>query len=213
MGRKKGMVQIFDEEGNVVVCTVIKAESNVVAQIKTKERDGYNALQLGFEKIKGNKASKPLRGHYNKNKIECRRVLLESRMDDVDKYFVGQEIDVGIFSNNVYLDVQGVSKGKGFQGVMKLHGFAGGPASHGSGFRRHGGSIGMRSTPGFCFKGSKRPSRMGGNKCMEQNLKIVNIDVNKNVILVKGAVPGSIGSLVCLSPSIKSGKKIIKSRI
>ena len=156
IGQKKGMVQVFDEDGKRVVCSVILAEPNTVLQIKRKEVDGYNSIQLaGMPKGKAQsaKATKPLKGHYAKAKVEICRVIRESRIDQVDEFKVGQKLDVSIFSDAKYVDVEGTSKGKGYQGVMKLYNMRGGPAAHGSGFHRHMGSTGMRSTPGRCFPG------------------------------------------------------------
>jgi large subunit ribosomal protein L3 len=214
MGKKRGMTQRFDKDGNVVVCTVIQAEPNVITQIKRKESDGYNALQLGFDKIVAKDArtvekriTKQLLGHFQKANVEPRRYLAEARVEDVEKYSIGQELGVTLFSDIVYVDVSGVSKGKGYQGVMKRHGFAGGPASHGSGFHRHGGSTGMRSTPGRCLPGQKKAGRMGGEQVTVQNLRIVGIDEGRNLIIVEGSVPGPRGSLVSVEPSKKKKQK------
>lgn len=210
MGKKRGMIQLFDDTGAVVVCTLIEAEPNVVAQVKTTETDGYNAVQLGFEKVQGKdprtkerRTSKPLRGHFAKNNVEPRRHLVESRIDDVSSYTPGQEVGVEVFENVSFVDVIGVSKGKGYQGTMKKYNFAGGPASHGSGFHRHAGSTGMRSTPGRCLPGGPRPSHMGSEKVTVQGLQVVKIMKDENLILVKGAVPGSKGDLVYISAAIK----------
>ena len=210
MGRKRGMVQRFDADGNIVVCTVIQAEPNVVTQVKTVEQDGYTAVQLGFEKVKAKdprrqeqRTTKPLRGHFAKAGVDPRRHLLETRIEQADKYTLGQEFSVEFFNEVTFVDVQSVSKGKGYQGVMKLHGFGGGPAAHGSGFHRHGGSTGMRSTPGRCLPGGKRASRMGGNVTTVENLKVIAVDVKNNVLLVKGSVPGATGALVVISQATK----------
>jgi large subunit ribosomal protein L3 len=219
MGRKRGMVQRFDTNGNIVVCTVIQAEPNVVTQLKTVENDGYSSVQLGFEKIKAkdprrlaDRTTKPLTGHFAKANVEPRKHLLESRVEKVDQYTLGQEFGVDFFNEVAFVDVQSVSKGKGYQGVMKLHGFGGGPAAHGSGFHRHGGSTGMRSTPGRCLPGGKRASRMGGNVTTVENLKVVAVDEKNNVLLVKGSVPGATGALVVISRATKkdSVKKVTK---
>lgn len=210
MGKKKGMTQLFDEKGNVVVCTVIEAEPNVVVQVKTKETDGYSAVQLGYDKVRGKKAEtilarvgKPLQGHFKKASAEPRRVLKESRVEKTDEYTAGQEITLDTFSEVEFVDVTAYSIGKGFQGVMKLHNFAGGPASHGSGFHRHAGATGMRSTPGRCFKNGPRASHMGDNKITVQNLQVFRVIPEDNLLILKGSVPGSKGSLVCFSPAIK----------
>lgn len=214
MGKKRGMTQLFDDQGNVITCTVIEAEPNVVVQVKTEESDGYNAVQLGFERVSvkdprtiEKRVSKPLRGHYAKASVEPRRYLLESRFDNVEGYSAGQELTVGEFEEIKFVDATAVSKGKGYQGVIKLHHFAGGPASHGSGFHRHAGSTGMRSTPGRCLPNSPRASHMGSERVTVQNLEVVMIDKQENLILVKGAVPGPVNGLVVLSKAVKKQTK------
>jgi len=213
MGKKRGMIQYFDETGNAIVGTVIEAQPNVIAQIKTKESDGYNAVQLGFEKVvvkdkrtMDKRVTKPLRGHFQKNSIEPRRFLSESRIENVTDYALGQEISVSAFVENEYVDVMAQSKGKGYQGVIKLHGYSGGPASHGSGFHRHAGSTGMRSTPGRCLPGGPRPSHMGDDRVTVQNLKVVMVNPEENVIIVQGAVPGPRNGLVYISQAVKKQK-------
>lgn len=211
IGRKKGMTQVFDAAGKLVVCTVILAEPNTVLLIRRKEKDGYNALQLGgapFENPNSNSLNKPMKGHFDKVQAEPCRVLRESRIDSVDAYQVGQKLDVSLFADVAYVDIEGVSKGKGFQGVMKLFNMSGGPAAHGSGFHRHMGSTGMRSTPGRCFPGGKRASRMGGDKKTVQNLRVVA--VKGNLLLVEGAIPGARSGIVYISESIKLGSKAKK---
>lgn len=210
MGKKRGMTQIFDDKGNVIVCTVIEAQPNVVTQVKTKESDGYNAIQLGFETITvkdprtiEKRSSKPLRGHFKKAGVEPRRYMSESRLENPTEYTLGQEIGVAEFAEVEFVDACGVSKGKGYQGVIKKFHFAGGPASHGSGFHRHAGSTGMRSTPGRCLPGGPRASHMGHERVTVQNLKVAAVYPEENVILLEGAVPGPRNSLVYLSPSVK----------
>jgi large subunit ribosomal protein L3 len=206
MGKKQGMTQLFDEKGNRIVCTVISAEPNIIAQVKRKDKEGYEAIQLAAFKVKPSKVrnvTKPLRGHFAKAGVESRDHCMESRFDSVEEYQAGQEVGIGYFADTVYVDIQGVSKGKGYQGVMKRYHFAGGPASHGSGFHRHGGSTGMRSTPGRCLPGQKKAGRMGGEKVTLQNLRIVRIDEEKQWIIVEGAVPGARGGLVCITKAIK----------
>ncbi len=212
MGKKRGMIQLFDQAGNAVPCTVIEIEPNVVTQIKTHAVDGYTAIQLGYEKVRGNdprtverRSRKPQKGHFAKANVEPRRHAAETRVveADLEKYQVGQEIGVDAFEGIAYVDVVGRSKGKGYQGVMKLHGYSGGPAAHGSGFHRHAGSTGMRSTPGRCLPGGKRPSHMGDRRCTVQSLQVVKIVGDKNVLIVKGQVPGARNSLVYITPAIK----------
>lgn len=213
MGTKRGMTQRFDEKGNVVTCTVIHAEPNVVCQIKRKESDGYNALQLGYEKLTTKdprtmqkRVSNQLLGHFKKASIEPRRYLSESRLESVDDYEVGQELGLQLFNEVGFIDVIGTSKGKGFQGVIKRHNFRGGPAAHGSGFHRHGGSTGMRSTPGRCLPGTKKAGRMGNERVTIQNLRVVAVDEARNLLIVAGAIPGARGSLVQMTPAIKKQK-------
>lgn len=210
MGKKRGMMQVFDEKGNAIVCTVIQAEPNVITQIKTKETDGYEAVQLGFDKVQGKtqytidaRTGKPLTGHFKKAGVAPRRHLKESRIDSVNDYNLGQEIGVDAFDGVEFVDATAISKGKGYQGVMKRHNFAGGPASHGSGFHRHAGSTGMRSTPGRGLPGGKKAGHMGSEKVTVQNLRVVKVDPENQVILVKGQVPGPRNGLVYLSHAVK----------
>ena len=214
MGKKRGMMQLFDDKGNVVVCTVIEAEPNVITQIKTKEVDGYTAVQLGFDKVKGKKqytiekrTGKPQLGHYKKAGVEPRRHLKESRLVSEASFTLGQEIGVGIFDGVEFVDATAISKGKGTQGVMKRHNFAGGPASHGSGFHRHAGSTGMRSTPGRGLPGGKKAGHMGSEKITVQNLQVVKVDPENHLIVVKGQVPGPRNGLVYLSQAVKKAPK------
>ncbi len=214
MGKKRGMTQLFDKKGNAIVGTVIQAEPNIITQIKTKEIDGYNAVQLGFEKIvvkdprtMETRLNKPQLGLFKKNSLEPRRYLSESRVEDVNEYALGQELNVSLFEEGAYVDATAMSKGKGFQGVMKLHNYSGGPASHGSGFHRHAGSTGMRSTPGRCLPGGPRASHMGDDRKTVQNLEIIMVNAEENIIIVKGQVPGPCNGLVYLASSIKKKKK------
>ncbi len=203
IGRKKGMTQIFDSEGKLVVCTVILAEPNTVLQIKRKETHGYNGLQIGGVSAKS--VTKPMKGHFSKAQSEPCRFVRESRVDSVDDYQVGQKIDASFFTGTQYVDIEGTSKGKGYQGVMKLFNMAGGPGAHGSGFHRHMGSTGMRSTPGRCFPGGKRASRMGGDRTTVQNLRVVA--VKGDLLLVEGAVPGARSGVVYIRQSVKKTSK------
>lgn len=214
MGKKRGMIQLFDETGNAMVGTVIEIEPNVVTQVKTKETDGYQAVQLGFEKIKlkdprtmDARLSKPLKGHFAKANVEPRKYLVETRVENPTDYTVGQEIDVSAFADIEFVDATAMSKGKGFQGVIKLHGMSGGPAAHGSGFHRHMGSTGMRSTPGRCLPGGPRASHMGDDRVTVQNIKVLMVNPEENVIIVKGQVPGPRNGLVYLSKAVKKTAK------
>jgi large subunit ribosomal protein L3 len=208
IGQKKGMAQVFDKDGKLVVCTVILAEPNTVLEIKRKETHGYNGIQLGglpCNEPQAKRMKKPLKGHFAKKQAEPCKVIRESRIEEVDQYQIGQKLDASIFEEAGFVDIEGVSKGKGFQGVMKLFNMAGGPAAHGSGFHRHMGSTGMRSTPGRCFPGGKRASRMGGDRTTVQNLRVVA--VKGNLLLVEGAVPGAPSGVVYISAAIKKTKK------
>ena len=214
MGKKRGMMQLFDEKGNVVVCTVIQVEPNVVVQIKTKEIDGYTAVQLGFNKVAGKtqytiekRAGKPRVGHFKKAGVEPRRHLLESHVEKVDEYALGQEIGVDLFDEVEFVDATATSKGKGYQGVMKRHNFGGGPASHGSSFHRHAGSTGMRSTPGRGLPGGKKAGQMGNERVTVQNIRVVRIDKENNLIIVKGQVPGPNNGLVYIRRAVKKVAK------
>ncbi len=206
IGKKIGMTQIFDEKGNVIPVTVIEAAGNIVAQVKTTETDGYNAIQLGYGEVKANRINKPEAGHFAKAKIENRKHLREFRTDDVANYKVGDEVKVDIFTAGEKVDVQGTSKGKGFQGVIKRHGQSRGPMTHGSMYHRRPGSMGQRSTPGRVFKGKKLPGHMGRVTVTIQNLDVVRVDTDKNVILVKGSVPGAKGTILKVKSAVKASK-------
>ncbi|MFS8564035.1 MAG: 50S ribosomal protein L3 [Rhabdochlamydiaceae bacterium] len=213
MGIKEGMTQLFDKEGNKVVCTVIRSEKHVISQVKDKTSDGYNAVQLAAFKptpAKLKNVKKPQAGHFKKSNLEPRLKTAESRVEDPSQFQVGQEIGVEFFQDIAYVDVIGVSKGKGYQGVIKRHHFAGGPASHGSGFHRHGGSCGMRSSPGRCLPGQKKAGRMGSEQVTMESLKVVKIDAEKQVILVEGAVPGARGGLLFIAQAKK--KSVAKKK-
>ena len=192
IGKKEGMMHVFDKNGNLVACSVISIEPNVVAQLKTASSDGYNAVQMGADAVKApektieKRFSKALLGHFKKSGGSAFRVLKEVVVSEeaVQSVSLGDEFGLEIFDGVSSVDVCGISKGKGFQGVMKKFGFRGGPKSHGSGFHRHAGSIGMRSTPGRCFPGSKRPSHMGCDRVTVKNLEVVKIDLDIKVMLV-----------------------------
>lgn len=209
MGKKKGMTHVFDEKGNLIVCTIIWAEPNVIVQVKNREKDAYTAVQMGALKVAESKkknVKKPIVGHFARAQVEPRRYLLESRIEGNEGYQIGQEIDVSYFSGCQYVDVSGVSKGKGFQGVVKRHRFSGGPKTHGSKFHRTAGSTGMCSFPGRNFPGGKKAGHMGSKRVTMENLQVVHIDNERHVILVKGGVPGSKNGLVCMRKSIKKQK-------
>ena len=204
IGKKVGMTQIFDENGTVIPVTVIEAGPCVVAQVKTIENDGYEAVQLGFGEVKENKLNKPVKGHFAKSKLALKKHLREFRMDSVEDVKVGDEFKADVFVKGDKVDIQGTSKGKGFQGVIKRHGQHRGPMGHGSMYHRRPGSMGSTSTPGRVFKGKKLPGHMGSQTITIQNLEVVRVDLDKNVILVKGSVPGAKGAILKLKTSVKS---------
>ena len=204
IGKKLGMTQIFDEQGKVIPVTVIEAGPCVVAQVKTVETDGYNAIQLGFGDVKESKINKPEKGHFAKSKLTPKKHLREFRLDSVENINVGDELKADTFTAGDQLDIQGTSKGKGFQGVIKRHGQSRGPMGHGSMYHRRPGSMGPTSTPGRVFKGKKLPGHMGSQTITIQNLEVVRVDLDKNVILVKGSVPGAKGSILKVKSSVKA---------
>ncbi len=196
MGRKIGMTQVFTEEGKALPATVIGCEPNVVVQVKTEESDGYNALQLGYEEIKEARASKPAEGHFNKAGLSPRKFLSEYKVAKPNGYQIGQEVGVSIFKDVSEVTVRGKTKGKGFQGVVKRWNFSGGPDSHGSGFKRRPGSIGSIAGTGRVFKGKKMPGRTGNETVSVSGLKVLKVDEGKNLLVVKGSVPGPKGNLL-----------------
>ncbi len=212
-GRKLGMTKFFDENGNLIVCTVLHVEPNVVTQVKSKDSDGYDSIQIGGISVPDSRKkniSKPLQGHFASKKVEPKKVLFESRLESSSEYQAGQEISLELFDECPFVDVIAMSKGKGYQGVMRRHGFKGGPSAHGSGFHRHAGSTGMRSTPGRTFPGLKMPGHMGHEKVTQEGLVVVKVDKERNLLLVKGAVPGAKNSIVYVRKSLK--KVINKKR-
>ncbi|MBP3596306.1 MAG: 50S ribosomal protein L3 [Clostridia bacterium] len=205
IGRKVGMTQIFTEDGSVIPVTVIEAGPCAVVQVKTTETDGYNAVQLGFGEVKESKLNKPEKGHFAKANVKIAKHLREFRTADVDVK-VGDEVNASVFADGETVDIQGTTKGKGFQGVIKRHGQHRGPMGHGSMYHRRPGSMGATSTPGRVFKGKKLPGHMGVETVTIQNLKIVKVDLDKNAILVKGSVPGNKGSILKIRQSVKAAK-------
>jgi len=198
LGKKLGMTSIFDDAGEQIPCTVIEAGPCTVVQVKTKENDGYNAMQIGYNDVRARKLTKPLKGHYDKAKVKPKQHLEEVRIeDDGDARKPGETIDVSAFAPGDTIAVSGVTKGKGFQGTVKRHGFSGGVRTHGQSDReRAPGSIGQSSFPSRVFKGIRMSGRMGGKKITIRNLRVIKIIPETNLILVKGAVPGSINGLV-----------------
>lgn len=204
IGKKVGMTQIFDEQGKVIPVTVIEAGPCTVVQVKTVENDGYQAIQLGFGEVKEHKVTKPVKGHYTKVNLTPKKHLREFRVDSLENVKVGDELKADIFAAGDKLDIQGTSKGKGFQGVIKRHGQSRGPMGHGSMYHRRPGSMGSTSTPGRVFKGKRLPGHMGANTITIQNLEVVAVDLDKNVILVKGSVPGVNGAILKIRQSVKA---------
>lgn len=202
LGRKIGMTQIFAEDGQLLPVTVIEAAPNVVLQKKTVETDGYEAVQIGFEDKREKLANKPEKGHVAKAETAPKRFVRELKNVNLDEYEVGQEIKVDIFAEGDVVDVTGISKGKGFQGVIKRHGQSRGPMSHGSHFHRSPGSMGPVD-PARVFKQKKLPGQMGGQKITVQNLEIVKVDAERNLILVKGNVPGPRKAMLEIKTGIK----------
>ena len=208
LGTKVGMTQVWDENGKLVPVTVVHAGSNVVTQVRSIESDGYDAVQIAYGQIDPRKVSQPLRGHFEKAGVTPRRHLAELRTDDAADFAPGQEIDASVFEAGQKVDIVGTSKGKGTAGVMKRHGFGGAGASHGQ-HRNHRkpGSIGGAATPGRVFKGQRMAGRMGGDRTSVQNLTVHAVDVEKGLVLVKGAVPGPKGGIVLVRSAVKSPAK------
>ena len=203
LGRKIGMTQVFAENGELIPVTVVEAGSNVVLQKKTIENDGYEAIQIGFSDKREKLANKPEKGHVAKANTAPKRFIREFRGVNLDEYEVGQEVQVSIFAEGDVVDVTGVSKGKGFQGSIKRHGQSRGPMSHGSRYHRRPGSMGPVA-PNRVFKGKLLPGRMGGDQITVQNLTIVKVDVERNLLLIKGNVPGAKKSLLKVKTAIKA---------
>ena len=205
IGKKVGMTQIFDENGFVIPVTVIEAGPCTVAQVKSVDTDGYNAVQLGFGEVKDKHINKPEKGHFAKSKLAAKKHLREFRVDSADVK-VGDEVKADVFVAGDKIDFQGTTKGKGFQGVIKRHGQHRGPMGHGSMYHRRPGSMGSTSTPGRVFKGKKLPGHMGVQTVTIQNLDVVRVDMDKNVLLVKGSVPGPKGAILKIKATVKSAK-------
>ncbi len=205
LGKKLGMTQLWDENNRIVPITVIEAATNVVTQVRASDSDGYTAVQLGFGEVKSSKVTKPQAGHFAKAGVTPRRYVSEIRTADAADYSLGQELGADVFAAGEKVDVTGTSKGKGFAGVMKRHGFHGVGASHGA-HRNHRkpGSIGGCATPGRVFKGLRMAGRMGADTVTTQNLTVHAVDVEKGLILIKGAVPGPRGTVVVVRSAAKA---------
>lgn len=206
LGKKVGMTQVFTENGELVPVTVIEATPNVVLQVKTVETDGYEAVQVGFDDKREVLSNKPAKGHVAKANTAPKRFIKEFNNVELGEYEVGQEIKVDVFQAGDVVDVTGTTKGKGFQGVIKRHNQSRGPMTHGSRFHRRPGSMGAASYPARVFKGKKLAGRMGGDRVTIQNLEIVRVDADKNVILVKGNIPGAKKSLIEIKTAVKAAK-------
>ena len=207
LGKKIGMTQIFTEDGQVVPVTVVEAGPEVVTQIKTVETDGYNAVQVGYEDQKAHRVNKPMNGHYEKAGVAPKKHLAEFRIEDGETYELGQEITVADFEEGMKIDITGISKGKGTQGNIKRHGHHRGPMSHGSKHKRLAGALAAGTYPSRVFKGNKAPGRMGRDKITVQNVVLVKVIADRNLMLVKGAVPGKKGGVVRIRPAIKGQDK------
>ncbi len=207
LGKKIGMTQIFAETGEVIPVTVIEAGPEFVTQVKTVETDGYNAVQVAFEDQKAHRVNKPLTGHFAKSGVSPKKYLTEFRVEEGEAYEVGQEITVADFEEGTKLDVTGTSKGKGTQGNIKRHGHHRGPMTHGSKHKRLAGALAAGTYPSRVFKGNAGPGRMGRETVTVQNVVLVKVDADRNLMLVKGAVPGGKGSLVRIQSAVKGQDK------
>ncbi|MDE0819913.1 MAG: 50S ribosomal protein L3 [Opitutales bacterium] len=206
IGKKIGMTQVYDDKNNVQVVTVVEVGPCPVVQIKTKESDGYNAVQIGYGEQKEHRVPKPVLGHLRKAGVGPVATIQEFRTDTPSDFEPGQTLTVEKFEGIEKVDVIGTTKGRGFQGVVRRYNYAGGPASHGSTFHRRGGSYGMCQWPGRIIKNTKMPGHMGDVRRTAQNLKIVRIDVERNILLVEGSFPGAKGGIVTIRPAIKGPK-------
>ena len=204
LATKVGMTQIFNEDGVLIPVTVLQAGPCVVTQVKTEENDGYSAVQVGYADKRENLVNKPMKGHFEKAGVSCKRFVKEFKLDNAAEYELGQEIKVDVFEAGDHIDATAISKGKGYQGAIKRHGQSRGPMAHGSKYHRHAGSNGSASDPSKVFKGKKMPGQMGNKQITVQNLEVVRVDVENNLLLVKGAVPGPKKSLVTIKETVKS---------
>ena len=206
LATKVGMTQIFNEDGSLVPVTVLQAGPCVVTQVKTVENDGYSAVQVGFGEKREKLVNKPMKGMFDKAGVPYKRFVREFKFENAEEYSVKDEIKADIFTAGDKVDASAIAKGKGFQGAIKRHGQSRGPMAHGSKYHRHAGSNGACSDPSKVFKGKRMPGQMGGKKITVQNLEIVKVDVENNLLLVKGAVPGPKKSMVTIKETVKCGK-------
>ena len=204
VAKKIGMTQVFADNGLLIPVTVLEAGPCVVTQVKTVENDGYDAIQVGFGDVKVNKVNKPMKGHFDKASVEPKKVLKEFRLDSIEGMEAGSEIKADVFEVGDKVDVSGVSKGKGYQGPIKRHGQHRGPMAHGSKFHRAVGSMSSATTPGKVKKGKKMAGHMGAVNVTVQNLEVVRVDAEKNLLLIKGAVPGNKGAVLVIKNSVKA---------
>lgn len=201
LGRKLGMTQVFDGEGRMLPVTVVEAGPCVVVQKKTRERDGYDAIQVGFGEVRERRLTRPVRGHFAKAGVPARRLLREFRVEDAGAYEVGQEVRVDVFTPGEKVDVIGRSRGRGFAGVIKRHHSRRGPMSHGSKYHRRVGSMNAATDPSRVFKGKKMPGRLGGGRVTVRGLELVRVDPERNALLIKGSVPGVRGAYLAIRSS------------
>ena len=207
LGKKLGMTQIFDDKGTVIPVTVVEAGPMTVTQIKTVETDGYDAVQFGFEDKKAHRVNKPMAGHFAKNDITPKKHLAEFRPEEGEEFEIGQQITVADFEEGVKLDVTGTSKGKGTQGNIKRHGHHRGPMTHGSKHKRLAGALAAGTYPSRVFKGNKAPGRMGRETVTVQNVRLVKVDTDRNLLMIKGAIPGNKGGIVRIQYAVKGQDK------
>ncbi len=204
LGKKIGMTQVFLEDGTLVPVTVVEAGPVKVIQKKTQDKEGYNAIQVGYEDKKENRVNKPLKGHFDKAGVEYKKYIREFIVNNPEEFEIGQEIKVDVFEQGDKVDVVGISKGKGTQGPIKRHNYSRGPESHGSKYHRAGGARAAAADPGRVFKGTKGMGRMGNERVTVQNLEVVRVDTDRNLLLIKGAVPGPKGGLLIVKETVKN---------
>jgi large subunit ribosomal protein L3 len=206
LGTKLGMTQVFDDEGRALPVTIVQAGPCTVTQIKTKQTDGYTAVQVGYQEVKPKALSKPEMGHFAKSSAPPLRHLREYRLDDTSEFELGQAVNASLFSNGQIVDVSGTSIGRGFAGYQKRHNFKRGPMAHGSKNHRQPGSTGAGTTPGRTFPGKRMAGRLGGDRVTIRKLEVVRVDADRNLLLIKGAVPGKPGALLSITPAKQVGR-------
>ncbi|MBD1809192.1 MAG: 50S ribosomal protein L3 [Symplocastrum torsivum CPER-KK1] len=206
LGTKLGMTQVFDDEGRALPVTIVQAGPCTVTQIKTKQTDGYTAVQVGYQEVKPKALSKPEMGHFAKSSAPALRHLREYRLDDTSEFELGQAVNASLFSNGQIVDVSGTSIGRGFAGYQKRHNFKRGPMAHGSKNHRQPGSTGAGTTPGRTFPGKRMAGRLGGDRVTIRKLEVVRVDADRNLLLIKGAVPGKPGALLSITPAKQVGR-------